>query len=33
VTFSGLERHVALIPGVRPLRVAPVSLEIFLTKE
>jgi hypothetical protein len=33
VTFSGLDRHVALLPGVRPLRVAPVSLEIFLTKE
>ena len=33
VTFSGLDRHVALLPGVRPLRVAPVSLEIFLAKE
>jgi len=28
-----LDRHVALLPGVRPLRVAPVSLEIFLAKE
>ncbi len=33
VSFSGLERHVSLIPGVRPLRVSPAILEIFLTKE
>lgn len=33
VTFSGLDRHVSLIPGVRPLRVSPGSLEIFLARE
>jgi hypothetical protein len=30
LTFTGLERHVGLIPGVRPVRVSPVNLEIFL---
>lgn len=33
VTFSGLDRHVSLIPGVRPLRVSPGSLEIVLARE
>jgi hypothetical protein len=28
--FSGLDRHVLLIPGVRPLRVSPAELEISL---
>lgn len=33
VIFSGLDRHVALVPGVRPLRVSPATLEILLTRQ
>jgi len=33
VTFSALDRHVLLIPGVRPLRVSPAVLEITLARE
>jgi hypothetical protein len=33
VTFSGLDRHVTLIPGVRPLSVSPASLDIFLARQ
>jgi len=33
VTFSGLDRHVLLLPGVRPLRVSPANLEVSLARE
>jgi len=33
VTFAALDRYVLLIPGVRPLRVSPATLEITLARE
>jgi hypothetical protein len=31
VVFSELDRYVQLVPGVRPLKVSPEKIEIFLT--